>query len=147
MTDRHVEARALNALWRNHPDTAAKDRWGVRAQRMARANRDMLLSWAAAQPDYRLRDCRNIGTATLAWIRANQDRAAFKRAELHRSHYCDTCIGGAYTEGYNAGLAEMAERHSVVVGSEHGHVGAWCEACVAHGRDDGLSNEWQERPA
>ena len=70
--EQSLEARALYALWRNHPLTAVKDRWGERAHRMARANRDMLLSWAAAQPDYRLRDCRNIGAATLAWIRANQ---------------------------------------------------------------------------
>jgi len=71
-----AEARALNALWRNHPLTAVEDRWGERAHRMARANRDMLLSWAATQPDYRLRDCRTIGTATLAWIRANEPTAA-----------------------------------------------------------------------
>jgi hypothetical protein len=70
--EQSLEARALYALWRNHPLTAVKDRGGERAHRMARANRDMLLSWAAAQPDYRLRDCRNIGAATLAWIRANQ---------------------------------------------------------------------------
>jgi hypothetical protein len=64
-----LEARALYALWRNHPLTAVKDRWGERAHRLARANRNMLLSWAATQPDWRLRDCRNIGAATLAWIR------------------------------------------------------------------------------
>jgi hypothetical protein len=70
--EQSLEARALCALWRNHPLTAVKDRWGERAHRMARANRTMLLSWAAAQPDWRLRDCRNIGAATLAWIRANE---------------------------------------------------------------------------
>lgn len=67
-----IEARALNALWRNHPLTAVSDRWGERAHRLARQNRVMLLAWAAEQPDYRLRDCRNIGAATLAWIRANE---------------------------------------------------------------------------
>ena len=70
--DPKAQTRALNALWRNHPDTPVNLRWGERAHRMARANRDMLLAWAAQQPDYRLQDCRNIGKSTLAWIRANQ---------------------------------------------------------------------------
>ena len=70
-----AEARALNALWRNHPLTPVKDRWGERAHGLAKQNRAMLLAWAAEQPDYRLRDCRNIGITTLAWIRANQPSA------------------------------------------------------------------------
>jgi hypothetical protein len=74
--EQSLESRALYALWRNHPLTAVKDRWGERAHRLARANRDMLLSWAATQPDYRLRDCRNIGVATLAWIRDHQPPAS-----------------------------------------------------------------------
>lgn len=73
-----TETRALNALWRNHPLTSVEDRWGARAHKLARQNRDMLLAWAAEQPDYRLMDCRNLGATTLAWIRANQSDAAVR---------------------------------------------------------------------
>jgi hypothetical protein len=73
--ERSFESRALYALWRNHPLTAAEDRWLPRARYLSRANRTMLLSWAATQPDYRLLECHNIGVATLAWIRDHQPPA------------------------------------------------------------------------
>lgn len=73
MTDRDpLEARALLALYRNHPDTLPDQRYGWDARHRARALRGTLLSWAATLPDYRLLDCRNLGVTTLAWIRANE---------------------------------------------------------------------------
>ena len=67
-----IETRALNALWRRHPDTPPNDRYGEKAQRHAYAERDKLLRWAADQPDARLLEFRNLGVTTLAWIRAQQ---------------------------------------------------------------------------
>ena len=67
-----LEVRALKALYRNHPLTAPSDRYGEKARRHALGQRMMLLEWAATLPDYRLLDCRNLGVATLAWIREHQ---------------------------------------------------------------------------
>ena len=67
-----LATRALSALYRNHPDTAPADRYGDKARRRAYAQSEKLLAWAAGLPDYRLRDCRNLGAASVAWIRAHQ---------------------------------------------------------------------------
>ena len=64
-----VEVRALKALYRNHPATPPNMRYSSATKRVAFANRDMLLAWAATQPDDALLDCRNLGTSSLAWIR------------------------------------------------------------------------------
>lgn len=64
-----IERRALLALYRNHPATAPGDRYNWKARAEASRNRDMLLGWAATQTDETLLDCRNLGSASLAWIR------------------------------------------------------------------------------
>lgn len=69
-----LERRVLLALYRNHPDTAPGERYNWKATSEAHRNRDMLLAWAATQPDNELLWCRNLGPVSLAWIRANQSK-------------------------------------------------------------------------
>lgn len=81
-----TEKRALLALYRNHPDTKSGDRYNRVALANARARRDVLLAWAASQPDEQLLFCRNLGPVALAWVRANQggsDLDALRAAVLH----------------------------------------------------------------
>lgn len=85
-----VEMRALMALYRNHPDTPTSARWGDKAKRAARGQREMLLAWAATQPDYRLLDCRNLGVSSLSWIREHQPPALTKH--IHDGEWCAACV-------------------------------------------------------
>ena len=71
MTD-PLAARALFALYRNHPETPPGARYGWRAKGNARARRSELLAWAATQSDDRLLSCRNLGATSLEWIRLHQ---------------------------------------------------------------------------
>lgn len=83
-----VEARALFALYRNHPSTLPSERYGPQAHRRARQNRTMLLVWAAKQSDDALLSCRNLGVTSLAWIRAASVLPVpFTTEEWLRSHY------------------------------------------------------------
>ena len=93
-----LASRALFALYRNHPSTAPGDRWGPKAHRRARAQRDALLAWAATLPDERLLEMRHLGVAALAWIRANQP-AMGRQADngtpsthVHQGEWCGRCL-------------------------------------------------------
>ena len=94
-----LETRALFALYRNHPSTSPGDRWGVSAHRRALAERDMLLAWAVHEPDDRLLACRNLGAASLAWIRAHQPRTGYivwnatsAPRHVHVGEWCAECV-------------------------------------------------------
>lgn len=104
-----VEMRALMALYRNHPDTPLSNRWGDKAKRAARGQREMLLAWAATQPDYRLLDCRNLGISSLSWIRAHQPSSRTKH--VHDGEWCAACVEHGVAEAVRYDYAELVEAH------------------------------------
>jgi len=85
MTPDPLETRALRVLHHYHPSTDRDDRWrgwGVDRKTLL-AKRDLLLAWAATLSDETMLEWRNIGTASLAWIRSHQPPVA--------TMTCDRC--------------------------------------------------------
>jgi hypothetical protein len=113
-----LATRALFALYRNHPSTAPGDRYGKLAHRRAIDQREMLLAWAATLSDEQVMDCRNLGIAALAWVRANQPRDGRPR-HVHEGEWCAKCV--------EHGVAEEVRRNA-----------------AAHEPLDGVECDWDE---
>jgi hypothetical protein len=86
----NVERRALLALFRNHPETGPGDRYTWKARAEAKRQREMLLDWAAAQPDESLLHCRNLGPVALRWIR--EQRGHSPSRHVHDGELCAACV-------------------------------------------------------
>jgi hypothetical protein len=86
----NVERRALLALFRNHPTTGPGDRYKWKASAEAKRQREMLLDWAAAQPDEELLYMRNLGPVALRWIR--EQRGLAPSRHVHDGEWCAACV-------------------------------------------------------
>jgi len=109
-----AEKRALLALYRNHPSTPADTRYTRRAYRAATEQREMLLAWAATQPDYRLLYCRNLGPKALAWIRANQPAQPAPAAPVDLRIECDRLADALWAVFIERGDPEAASVASIL---------------------------------
>lgn len=79
-----IERRALNVLFRNHPDTKAAEWYEWDTALRARDRREQLLRWSATLSDSQLLAMRNLGVTALAWIRQAAD-------ERHIHSYVCSC--------------------------------------------------------
>jgi len=85
----YVERRALLALFRNHPATGPSDRYNWRASAESNRQREMLLNWAATQPDETLLYMRNLGPVALQWIR---QQTGDTPRHVHDGKWCAVCV-------------------------------------------------------
>lgn len=93
-----IERRALLCLFRNHPSTTPGERYGWSSAGLAAERRETLLRWSASLSDPDLLLMRNLGPASLEWIR--------RAAAEHHIHRFECSCGKIATDRRDT-LAEV----------------------------------------